>query len=385
MGKALNGRELGKGIGQRKDGTYCGRYVDRFGKRHSIYNQKLGVLRIELAEAICADRNGGSILREPIALDDWFEKWLKVFKSGINESTVRIYRGYYYKRISPVLGMLKVNKISEMDIRELLLRIKEEGYAHSTIVKVKKILTELLEAAVDNNFALSNPAKKVKVGKDTTPRKVHALTRREQRLLLEYSKERHYYNAYVFQLCTGVRPGELFALSDEDIDFGAKTISIKHTLLYQKGQDGKYTYEFHNPKTATSQRIIPMSSQCEEILKEQLKVREQLRTRYPQNNELFNRLIFTSSTNTPLNTSAYNSSLKKVISSIRKDGFEIKDLTGHGLRHTFATRCFESGINPKTIQTYMGHSSLQMTMDIYTELFKDYRMKEIDKLDVIMA
>lgn len=381
MGKALNGRELGKGISQRKDGIYHARYVDRFGKRQSIYNKKLGELRLELAEAISNDKIGGISLREPITLDEWFEKWLKVFKANINESTVRIYRGYYCNRISPVLGAKQIAKISELDIRELIVQIQEDGFAHSTLVKVRKIISEMFEAAVDNYYAKLNPAKKIRIGKDTTAKPVHALTQQEQKLFVLFSSGKFYHNAYLFQLFTGVRPGELFALKIEDVDFQAKTISIKQTLLYKKGEGDKCGYIFHEPKTATSKRIIPMSNQCEAILKEQLRMKAHLQNEHPQPDEVFKRLIFTTSTNTPLNTSAYNSSIKKVIKRIRKKGYEIKDFTGHDLRHTFATRCFESGIKPKTIQEYMGHSSLQMTMDIYTEVFKEHKSMEIDKLD----
>lgn len=381
MGKDLKGKELGRGISQRKDGVYQARYIDRFGKRQYIYKRKLGELRIALVEALNDDKVDGKSLREPITLDDWFAKWLKLFKTNLNESTVWIYSGYYYKRISPILGKQQIAKIDELHVRELLTQLKEDGYAHSSRVKVRKIISQMYESAIDNHYAAVNPAKKIKIPKDMTAKPVHALTQQEQKTFLEFAKGRFYYNAYLFQLYTGVRPGELFALKTGNVDFKEKTISINKTLLYKKGEGEKCGYIFHEPKTAASKRKIPMSKACEQVIKRQLAQKAELQIQHKQHDKDFADLLFPTSTNTPMNTSCYNSSIQKTIKAIRASGNDIKDFSGHDLRHTFATRCFESGIEPKTIQEYMGHGNLQMTMDLYTHVFQEHKSKEIDKLD----
>ena len=79
MGKDLKGKELGNGICQRKNGKYCGRYVDRFGQRKSIYDDKLSELRKKLAIAI-ADSQSFTSIRDNIKLDDWFNRWVDVYK-----------------------------------------------------------------------------------------------------------------------------------------------------------------------------------------------------------------------------------------------------------------------------------------------------------------
>ena len=80
MGKDLKGKELGNGISQRKNGKYCGRYVDRFGQRKSIYDDKLSELRKKLAIAIAENQSFKSI-RDNIKLDDWFNRWVEVCPS----------------------------------------------------------------------------------------------------------------------------------------------------------------------------------------------------------------------------------------------------------------------------------------------------------------
>ena len=87
MGKDLKGKELGNGICQRKNGKYCGRYVDRFGQRKSIYDDKLSELRKKLAVAI-ADNQLFTNIRDNIKLDDWFNRWMEVYKKKISSDVL---------------------------------------------------------------------------------------------------------------------------------------------------------------------------------------------------------------------------------------------------------------------------------------------------------
>ena len=109
MGKDLKGKELGTGITQRKDGVYQGRYVDRWGKRKTIYNSSVRELKKDLAEKIAGNINFTSIKQE-ITLDDWFKRWMEVYKDkSIRPNTKREYTHIYYKNISPYLGERKIN------------------------------------------------------------------------------------------------------------------------------------------------------------------------------------------------------------------------------------------------------------------------------------
>lgn len=99
-------------------------------------------------------------------------------------------------------------------------------------------------------------------------------------------------------------------------------------------------------------------------------------------------MLFTTKFGTPLNIEIFNQSVKRIIEEVnlsRDTLDQIENFGGHTFRHTFATRCFEAGIQPKTVQAYLGHASLSMTMDLYTAVMPDYKKQEIQKLNIDIA
>ena len=95
MGKSLNGKELGKGITQRKDGRYQGRFVNRFGKQQIVYGKTLNEVRQRLRKEQYEDEQGINIVNKDITLDEWYEKWLHVCKSHCRDTTKRTYEIQY--------------------------------------------------------------------------------------------------------------------------------------------------------------------------------------------------------------------------------------------------------------------------------------------------
>ena len=181
---------------------------------------------------------------------------------------------------------------------------------------------------------------------------------------------------------------ELFALTEKDIDFKRKTISVSKTLTYQPEEDGKQKeFRIGPPKTDASVREVPLNEAAEKALLKQRIIhqiinRKQIKkTNYPD-------LLFTTKFGTPLNIEIFNQSVKRIIEEVNlsRDALDqIENFGGHTFRHTFATRCFEAGIQPKTVQAYLGHASLSMTMDLYTAVMPDYKKQEIQKLNIDIA
>lgn len=108
MGKNLAGKELGEFLSQRKDGVYCARFTDRFGKRKSLYNKNLRELKVDLNNALYEDKNKMNIVDDKTTLDQWYVTWLDVHKHNIiRENTKRTYKHIYCRHISPELGKYK--------------------------------------------------------------------------------------------------------------------------------------------------------------------------------------------------------------------------------------------------------------------------------------
>ena len=380
MGKDLKGKELGVGITQRKDGLYQGRYKDRFGKYKTIYNKKLGDLRKELAIAI-ADNQLYTSVRDEIKLDDWFKRWVDVYKKkSVRPNTLREYTHIYNKNISPILGNRNINSLVKTDIQQLIKKVNDDGYLYERQNKVKVILTDMFARAIEDDLMIKNPAKGVKLYQDKIS-SARALTIGEQDVFFEFCKNTFYDNLFNVAVNTGLRPGELFALTIKDINFEQKYIDVNKTLVYQKYLDDECkTFHLEPPKTKQSYRHVPINSTCIDYLKRQVELKEIVSSRRPK---MQTDYLFVTRFNTPLNSVIYSDAIRSVIRRINetrnpKNQFDF--FSGHTFRHTFATRCLEAGIQPKVVQSYLGHATLKMTMDLYTHVTADKATEDIERI-----
>lgn len=387
MGKALNGKELGHGIMQKKNGRYEARYIDRFGNRKSISGYDLKDVKKRLNEAIYENEKEINI-RDNVKLDEWYDKWMNIYKyDSIRDNTKRHYNQVYRKHISPYLGNMYLKDITQLQIRELIRKLDKQGYKFETKNKVKLLLIDMFNKAMIDEFVRKNPAKGISV-KRNEQNDVQVLSLDDQITFFDCCKGTFYDNLFIVALSTGMRIGELAALRWEDIDFAHGIIKIKRTLVYQKyDEDSCKTFHFELPKTKTSLREIPINKQCNIALKKQYLQKNVVRSKAPIEKRVekqFEDLLFTTKFNTPLNSQIVCDAIKKIVNEVnttRDVTDEMETFSCHCFRHTFATRCFEAGIQPKTVQSYLGHATLQMTMDLYTSVLKEHKMSEMNKLN----
>lgn len=380
MGKNLKGKELGQGITQRKDGIYQARYSDRWGKRKTIYGSDLQKLRIDLAVAISDNENMTSV-RGEITLDKWFLKWMEIYKSkSVRPNTQREYTHIYYKNISPVLGNRSINKIVKSDIQRLIDDANESGYKYERQNKIKVILSDMIQRAIEDNLAVVNPTKGVKLRADKE-NNAKALTVDEQDAFFTFCRSSFYDNLFNVAVNTGLRPGELFALNLADINLDDGYIDVNKTLVYQKYLDdsGK-TFHVEPPKTKQSYRKVPVNSICKEYLERQIQLKNIVSSKRPKEQ---NDFLFVTKFNTPLNSVIYSDAIRAVVRQInltRDIKNQFVDFSGHTFRHTFATRCFENGVDGRVVQSYLDHATLSMTMGLYTHVTDDKSSMDIEKI-----
>lgn len=386
MGKDLKGKELGNGISQRKDGRYCARYNDRFGKRAYLYSRNLTELKKELNKALYEDANRKNIVNTHITLDEWFDKWINIYKfNTIRANTKRYYEHVYYTHISKSLGKRKISEIKNIEIVAIIKDLHEKGYAYETKNKVRIILRDMFNKAIVDELVIKNPIQGIKLRKDKN--EVRVLSKEEQAEFFECAQGTFYSNLFQVAIATGLRQGELCALTWDDIDLENMEIHVTKTLLYQKlGEDRKKTFHIELPKTLSSTRSVPINRQCEMALKkqriQQIVINSKSSVKYVEG---FENLLFTTKYGTPINSQIYNDAIKSIINEINlcrdeADKFEV--FSSHAFRHSFATRCFESGIQPKIVQKYLGHATLSMTMDLYTHVLEEHKQEEMKKLDI---
>lgn len=386
MGKDLKGKELGVGISQRKNGMYQARFVDRFGNRKTIYNRNLRELKNSLNTSIYENKKQLNVVEEKTKLDDWYEKWIDIHKYNVIRINTKCHYDLVYKKhISPILGNIPISKITQLQIKDLIKKLDRSGYEYETQNRVRIMLLDMFDKAMIDNFVLKNPCKGIKITKSKDiDRRV--LTREEQTDFFECCKGTFYDNLFIVAINTGLRPGELCGLKWSDIDLERKEITVERTLLYQKlDGDSQKTFHYDPPKTKTSKRKVPINKQCEIALKKQYIQSNVVRNKlYAKPLDGFDDLLFTTKYCTPINSQIYIDAINKIVHEINlmKDDLEkIEGFSGHCFRHTFATRCFEAGIQPKTVQKYLGHATLQMTMDLYTHVLSEHSMDEMNKLE----
>jgi len=388
MGKDLKGKDLGPNISQREDGNYVGRFTNRFGKRVVLYNRNLRQLKVDLKQAIYEDANNLTLADSTIKLDEWYTKWMEIHKYNVlRENSKRHYNNIYYKHISPVLGNYRISEITQLQIKHLLKELGEKGLKYETQNKTRIMLLDMFNKAMIDNFVRTNPAKGISVKRDEEIER-RVLTVEEQKIFFDCCKGTFYDNLFTVAVTTGLRMGELAALRECDLDFDKKMISVTRTLVYQK-LDGDEKKEFHigPPKTKTSIRKVPMHDVCEQALRKQILQKNVIASRNVKKvDDQFRDLLFTTRYNTPLNAQNFVDAIGKIVDEInlmRDDLDQFEKFSSHTFRHTFATRSFERGVEPKTVQAWLGHATLQMTMDLYTHVLGEHSTNEMDKLNRI--
>ena len=380
MGKDLKGKELGTGITQRKEGNYQARYTDRWGRRRTIYNKNLRELKKQLAEAI-VDNDRYHNVKEEITLDIWFNRWMEIYKDkSVRPNTKREYTHIYNKNISPYIGGRKINSLVKSDIQNLIDIAYDNHYGYEQQNKIKIILKDMLQRAVEDNLIINNPVSGIKLRSEKKV-KADSLSVKEQEIFFEYCRNTFYENLFNVAVNTGLRPGELFALTEDDIDFENRLIDVNKTLVYQKYlTDTRKEFHLGPPKTKQSYRKVPINTACYDYLKSQIALKKVVSEKRPKEQ---NDFLFVTKFNTPLNSQIYADAIRAVIREInltRSFDEQFRVFSGHTLRHTFATRCFEKGIDPKVVQSYLGHASIKMTLDLYVHVTEEKSLEDIEKI-----
>lgn len=243
----------------------------------------------------------------------------------------------------------------------------DEGYRNSTIYQTRIALFNMLEFAKENDIIPNNPCKKsVKsdIGKESS--KKEALTINEQRLFLETAKGNSYEDQYRFILQTGLRTGELVGLRWNDVDFEKKTITIQRTMEYRHSEG---IWREGPPKSKSGYRTIPLTDEAFAILKRQKEKHKKIKVVPIE----WAETVFLCRKGSPVKNSTYDTGLFKIC---EKAG--IRKFAMHVLRHTFATRCIEANMKPKTLQMLLGHSNIGITMNLYVHTTEEEKQKEIE-------
>ena len=367
MGKDLKGKELGVGISQQSDKLYVARFTDKFGIRKTKRFKKLQECRQWIADASYISKHSDIENASDILVDTWYEYWIGIKKQTVRPNTVRNYSERYERNIKGIIGKKLLSEVKPIHCQKIFSDMAEQGYKTTTIYQTRITLYNMLEFAKENDVILSNPCKKsVKSDMGKPSEKKVALTIDEQRKFLMAAAGQSYENQYKFMLQTGLRTGELVGLKWDDIDFGKRTVTISRTMEYRY-KVGEW--RVGPPKSKSGYRTIPLTDEAIRILKDQKEKNSKIKVI----NIEWGDQVFLSRKGEPVKNSTYDTALFKIC-----DKAEIRKFCMHILRHTFATRCIEAGMIPKTLQKILGHSNIGITMNLYVDATEEEKTKEMD-------
>ena len=397
MGKSLKGKELGEGISQRSDGYYVARFRYGNGKRkQKVFTDINSAKQWMIDKKFQVNHYVTNVVKENApdftntTVAEWYNYWNEFYNKDLSPNTIRNYRERFNRNIFPVIGNLRLTDVRSIHCQMILNNMKDEGYAAGTVYQTYICMGVLFKAAINNDIIIKHPLTGVTYPKGLKRKTIRALTIDEQKTFLKIAERSHNKLQYRFVLQTGLRTGEMIGLTWDRVDFDKKEIRIEKQMEYRYGNQ---YWRACSPKTISGFRTVPLSKEALDILMEIYKTKDirkmapeldcvltymDTKSHVEKSFNMKNLVFINYRTGMPNKSSSYDTHIDKLC---KEAG--IKSFGMHVLRHTFATRCIEAGMNPKTLQKILGHASIKTTMDTYVDVTNESLHEGIELLSVI--
>lgn len=325
-----------------------------YGTSSRDLERKVGEIKTDLSRGTYADDKG-------MTLGVYARKWHHATKENcVAASTARDYMGVINNHFDLIENM----KLMDLTKSDIMMQINKDENSDETKRRIILTIKQILESAIDDGLIYKNVARSIKAP-SSNPEERRPLTDAEKKAIKECSftpMEKVYVDILY---CCGIRRGELLALQKNDINLKAGTITVGKSITFVGGSKIKY------PKSKSGMRTIPIPDWLSKEMKEYLSSLDSLYLFHGRNKALISQ-----STAKRLWQSIFNKinvamggtpdiyKRGKLVSR----GIHVTDVTPHIFRHNYATMLYYAGIDVKEAQKLLGHSSIKITLEIYTHL-----------------
>ncbi|MGB9886774.1 MAG: tyrosine-type recombinase/integrase [Moorellales bacterium] len=319
-----------------------------------------------------------------VTVGEWLETWLNEYKKPpkTRPTTWQNYEYLIRVHIKPAIGHLQLQDLQPHHLQRLYNRLHSAGRADGagglsarTVQMVHTVMHGALRQAAKNGLVARNVAEATSLPK-RQKKEPRILTPEEQARFFEVIQQDRLGAAFLLDLGTGMRRGELLGLKWEDVNLKEGVIRVRRELVEAKDPEtGKRALIFQEPKSEKGRRSIPLPEWAVAALKahrkRQLEEKLALGEAYQDHG-----LVFCTEKGTPIRPRNLNRTFTRLKKRAGVDG-----VTPHGLRHTYATRLLELGEHPKVVQELLGHSQISLTLDTYSHVLPELKRQAAAKLN----
>ena len=292
-------------------------------------------------------------------LELWLERYMK---HTIKIRTYNRYKSICELHLIKDLGEYELEELKPNVLQDFLLKKIDNKYSTNTIKGIVSVLKQALKLAITLEFVDKEYCSNLKMP-SSEEKEISVFTKKEQQVIESFclNHKKRNYIGIVICLYTGIRLGELLALTWDDIDFNSNLLTINKTS-YSAKVDGKTQIIVDKPKTKKSNRVIPLPNQLVKLLKI---IKKESNSKY----------VITTRNSRMVGNRSYQRTFKFILKKVN-----VPYRNFHSLRHTFATNAIELGMDVKTLAEILGHTNAMITLNRYSHSLLNYKIEMMNKL-----